>query len=192
MKCKIYKIISENTPMIYIGSTIKPLQTRLKGHIRDYKHRIDYNNWFLSDEYDYNPHYFDIIPDKFINEPGNCSSYKILRYGDYSIELLDEFDYEIKSDILKREQFYINLYEGICVNTNNAWSRYSNIPHQKYDRKGNRRIREDALENLFCKNCNNKGHDTSWINCCKNLNSYNYNNNKKLLEDIRHFKCSNV
>ena len=36
MKCKIYKIISENTPMVYIGSTTKPLQTRLKGHVRDY------------------------------------------------------------------------------------------------------------------------------------------------------------
>ena len=31
MKCKIYKIISENTPLVYIGSTTKNLQTRLKG-----------------------------------------------------------------------------------------------------------------------------------------------------------------
>ena len=187
MKCKIYKIISENTPMVYIGSTTKHLQTRLKNHIRDYNYRIDYYNWF----YDYS-HNFENIPDKFKKEPGNVASYKILRYGDYSIELLDEFDYEIKSDILKREQFYIILYEGICVNTNNAWSRYSNIPHQKYDRKGNRRIREDALENYTCKNCNNIGHDASWKNCCNNLNSYNHNNYKKLLEDIRRFKYAKV
>ncbi len=187
MKCKIYKIISENIPMVYIGSTTKHLQTRLKNHIRDYNYRIDYYNWF----YDYS-HNFENIPDKFKNEPSNISSYKILRYGQFNIELLEEFDYEIKSDILKREQFYINLYEGICVNTLSSWSSYSNISHQKYDNKGNRRIRKDALENLFCKNCNKKGHDTSWINCCNNLNSYNYNNYKKLLEDIRRFKCAKV
>lgn len=64
MKCKIYKIISENTPLVYIGSTTKNLQTRLKGHIRDYKYRIDYYNWF----YDYS-HNFELIPDKFKNEP---------------------------------------------------------------------------------------------------------------------------
>ena len=184
MKCKIYKIISENTPFVYIGSTKQKLEIRLNGHVRNYKHRIDYYNWF----YDYS-HNFENIPRKFKNEPGITSSYKIMQYGDYSIKLLEDFDYEIKSDILKREQFYIDLYKDICVNTNNSWSSYNNIPYQRYDDKGNKRIKKDALENYYCKNCNKIGHDTSWINCCKNLNSYNYNNYNKLLEDIRHLKC---
>jgi hypothetical protein len=184
MKCKIYKIISENTPMVYIGSTTKHLQTRLKNHIRDYNYRIDYYNWF----YDYS-HNFENIPDKFKKEPGNVTSYKILRYGEFNIELLEEFDYEIKSDILKREQFYINLYEGICVNSNNAWSGFTYTYKHGESEKN---LKVDALENLFCKNCNNNGHDTSWINCCNNLNSYNHNNYKKLLEDIRRFKYAKV
>lgn len=184
MKCKIYKITSENSPFVYIGSTTKDLQTRLKNHIRDYNYRIDYYNWF----YDYS-HNFENIPDKFKREPGNVSSHKILIYGEFNIELLEEFDYEIKSEILKREQFYINLYEGICVNNNNAWSSFTyKNKHKEFEKK----LKVDALENLFCKNCNNKGHDTSWIICCKNLNSYNYNNYKKLLQDIRRFKYSKV
>lgn len=184
MKCKIYKIISENTPFVYIGSTTQKLETRLKGHIYDYKYRIDYYNWF----YDYS-HNFELIPDKFKNEPGNTASYKILRYYEFNIELLEEFDYEIKSDILKREQFYINLYKNICVNSNNAWSSYNHIYKRgEFEKK----LKVDAVENYFCKNCNNIGHDTYWINCCKNFNSYNYNNYTKILEDIRHFKCSNV
>ena len=99
MKCKIYKIISENIPFVYIGSTTKKLETRLKGHIKDYKHRIDYYNWADGDSHNN----FEFIPNKFKNEPSNVSSYKILQYGNYSIELLDEFEYEIKRDILKRE-----------------------------------------------------------------------------------------
>tara|TARA_B100000035_G_scaffold314279_1_gene330120 strand:+ start:49 stop:603 length:555 start_codon:yes stop_codon:yes gene_type:complete len=184
MKCKIYKIISENTPFVYIGSTRKKLETRLNGHIRDYKHRIDYYNWF----YDYS-HNFEFIPNKFKNEPVNISSYKILMYHEFNIELLEEFDYEDKSDIFKREQFYINLYKNICVNTANPWPSFTyKYKHGNYEKK----LKVDALENYFCKNCNNIGHDTSWINCCKNFNNYNYNNYTKLLEDIRHFKCSKV
>jgi hypothetical protein len=180
MKCKVYKITSKNTPFVYIGSTTQNLETRLKGHIKEYKYRIDYYNWFL----DYS-HNFENIPDKFKNEPGNTSSYKILRYGEFNIELLEEFDYEIKSDILKREQFYINLYKNICVNTNNSWSSFI----YKYKHGESKKIlKADALENFLCKNCNNLGHDTLWINSCKNFNSYNCNNYKKLLEDIRNLK----
>ena len=185
MKCKIYKIISNNTPFVYIGSTKQKLEIRLKGHIRDYKYRIDYYNWL--DEWVTKSD--DNIPDKFKNEPSNISSYKILRYGQFNIELLEEFDYEIKSDILKREQFYINLYKNICVNTNNSWCSFI----YKYKHGESKKIlKADALENFFCKNCNNVGHDTSWINSCNNFNSFNYNNYTKLLEDIRHFKCSKV
>jgi hypothetical protein len=185
MKCKIYKIISENTPFVYIGSTTKKLESRLKGHIRDYKYRINYNNWESS-------YGWEIIPDKFKKELGNISSYKILIYGHYTIELLEEFDYELKTDILKREQFYINLYKNICVNTNSAWSSYI----YKYTRAAGgvseKKLKVDALENYFCKSCNNIGHDTSWINCCNNFNNFKDNNYNKLLEDIRHFKCSKV
>jgi len=131
MKCKIYKIISDNTPFVYIGSTKQKLEIRLKGHIRDYKYRIDYYNWF----YDYS-HNFENIPDKFKNEPSNISSYKILRYGQFNIELLEEFDYQDKSDILKREQFYINLYKNICVNTANPWASMTyKYKHGVYEKK---------------------------------------------------------
>ena len=190
MLCKIYKIKSNNSPLIYIGSTKQKLETRLKGHIKDYKYRIDYNNWLYSADLSGSVP----VPDKFKREP-TISSYKILQYGNYSIELLDEFEYEIKSDILKREQFYINLYKDICVNENKAWGSYNYIYKHGINEK---KLKKDALENYVCKTCNNIGHDTSWIKCCNYFkneyksNKYTYNNYNEVLKNIKMLSNKNL
>lgn len=159
MLCKIYKITSNNTNKIYIGSTTKPLHERLKGHIRDYKNFCKF--WI---ERDMN------------GNPNCCSSRKILSYGDYNIELIDEFTYQTKEDIRLREQFYINLYKDICVNENNAVSNYFYGPQHLKPR--------NRLECYFCSSCNNRGHDTSWTNCCNNYNTYKGDTRENVLNEI--------
>ena len=132
MLCKIYKITSNNTNKIYIGSTTKSLQERLKGHIRDFKQYCKF--WLENDDN---------------GNPNCCSSRKILRCGDYFIELIDEFIYKTKEDIHLREQFYINLYREICVNESNAFSDYT----YKYKHGINIKIlKHNRLDSYFCNN----------------------------------------
>jgi len=66
----IYKIISKNSDLIYVGKTIQTLKQRLWGH------RSDYKAWLAGTSIKY------------------CSSYKVLECGDYSIVLIEETDRE--------------------------------------------------------------------------------------------------
>jgi hypothetical protein len=168
MLCKIYKITSSNTNKIYIGSTIQSLQTRLKGHINDYKKYCKF--WNDNDD---------------TGNPNCCSSRKILMLKSFNIEMVDEFIYQTKKDIHLREQFYINLYSDICVNEGKAFSNYTyKYKHGEYIKC----VKHNNLDNYFCNNCSNKGHDTSWINCCKNYNNYKYDIREKLLKEITVYK----
>jgi hypothetical protein len=168
MLCKIYKIISNNTNKIYIGSTTQSLQTRLKGHIRDYKKFCKF--WLENDNN---------------GNPDCCSSRKILRYGDCNIEIIDEFIYQTKEDIYIREQFYINLYSDICVNVGKAFSDYNyEYKHGDYIKI----LKHNRFDSFFCNNCNNRGHETSWLNCCNNYNNYKMDIRENLLNEIQHFK----
>ena len=90
---KIYKIISGSTEKIYIGSTIKSLEERLD------RHEDNYENWFNTD---------------FKNS--YCSSFEILKYGDYKIELLEDYPCLNRSELLEREGFYQISNYSICVN----------------------------------------------------------------------------
>jgi hypothetical protein len=166
MPCKIYKITSNNTNKIYIGSTTQDLQTRLKAHIRDY---TKYRKFWI-DNNDSGLYYC-------------CSSRKILMHGDVNIELIDEVANKRNRMIV--EQFYINLYNDVCVNEGNAFSDY------RYKYKNGiimKIVKHNALDNRYCNNCNNKGHDTTWINCCKIFNNYKHNNREIILNDIRNVK----
>tara|TARA_R110001606_G_scaffold390577_1_gene557666 strand:- start:66 stop:494 length:429 start_codon:yes stop_codon:yes gene_type:complete len=68
---RIYKIISPNTDLVYVGKTDQTLNKRLSGH------RSKYKAWLAGKSYSY-----------------YCSSYKVLEHGDYSIELIEETDRE--------------------------------------------------------------------------------------------------
>ena len=88
---RIYKITSSNTDKIYIGSTSKNLTERLR------KHEIDYN-CFKNGKYHY------------------VKSYDVLEKENYKIELLEKIEYETKTELFKREGYYILKYRDICVN----------------------------------------------------------------------------
>jgi hypothetical protein len=88
---KIYKIWSSQTNNIYIGSTTKLLCQRLANHKNDYK-------IYLKVRQDY------------------ISSYEILKYPDYQIELIENYSCNSKEELNKREGEIIRQNKDICIN----------------------------------------------------------------------------
>jgi len=86
---KIYKITCDDTCKIYIGSTILPIDDRLKKHKCDKKHYIDGKTYSHV-----------------------CSSYPLL--DNCRIELIEEFKCETEKELKTREQYHIENSE--CVN----------------------------------------------------------------------------
>lgn len=87
---KIYCLRSYQTDDVYIGSTCSPLSKRLCGHKSDYKN--------------------------YINDKGHYrSSYKIIEYDDYYIELIELFPCISKMELHKREGEIIRQTDN-CVN----------------------------------------------------------------------------
>ena len=82
---KIYKIVDNLSDMLYVGSTCKTLEQRLKAHISDYKS-------FKS------------------GGKNNITSFKILENNDFKIELIENYPCENKSQLEKREGYFIKLY----------------------------------------------------------------------------------
>jgi hypothetical protein len=94
MNGKIYKISSIHTDEIYIGSTcLLDIEDRLKGHI------LAYCAWI---QRGYRRKY--------------CSSFEILKYSDYKIELLADLWCMDKIELHKREGEY--QLNNECVNIN--------------------------------------------------------------------------
>lgn len=94
---KIYMLVSKFTNKIYIGSTTSKLTTRKYGHTQNYR------RWLLKTH-------------------SYCSSYQIIKLGKYYIFLLENYNCNTKDELRQREQHYINLNKGLCVNIYNAYS----------------------------------------------------------------------
>jgi hypothetical protein len=91
---KIYRIVSNSTGKNYVGCTVVSLSQRLSQHVKDYR------NWIkATPEHIYKPY---------------CTSYEILKTGDYQIVLIEKFPCKNREQLLCRERFYINSIE--CVN----------------------------------------------------------------------------
>lgn len=90
---KIYKIISNETDKIYIGSTTE--QTVAK---RLAKHKSNFKDWLRDNTNTY------------------TSSYELFKLGDVSIILLESYNCENKDELTSREQYYIDLNKDIVVN----------------------------------------------------------------------------
>ena len=89
---KIYKIVSEKSDKIYIGSTCKKyLSERLAGHKNDYK------LWKAGTR-------------------NKVSSSGLIELGDVSIVLLELFPCNTKDELLSRERHYIELYKNDKIN----------------------------------------------------------------------------
>ena len=92
---KIYKIITNKTKDVYVGSTIKELSKRYCQHVYNYKNKI--NN-------------------KKYNK--KLSSYEILKHGECGceIKLIEEYKCNSSRELHKREEYWINNTK-YCVNT---------------------------------------------------------------------------
>lgn len=119
----IYMIICNKTLDIYIGSTFKTIEERLKNHV-----------------YAYNA---------YSKQCGKyCSSYDIIKNGDYRI--LELYSMEIDNDmsvLRKKEGEFQNRIK--CVNKNRAGR-----TRQEYLCTFKDKIREKAKEKTCCTVCN--------------------------------------
>jgi hypothetical protein len=89
---KIYKIVSEKSDKVYIGSTCrKYLCERLANHKSSYK------NWKAG-------------------KGNKTMSFDLIELGDVSIVLLELFPCDTKDELLSRERHYIELYKDIIIN----------------------------------------------------------------------------
>jgi Uri superfamily endonuclease len=87
---KIYKIVCNETGLIYVGSTCEPtLARRLAKHVKNFKSwKKDKTNF--------------------------VTSFKIIENSNYDIVLLESCPCESKDELYKRERYYIENLE--CVN----------------------------------------------------------------------------
>lgn len=96
---KIYKIISDQTDMIYVGSTSeKYLSSRLNRHRSNYK-------GYLVGKYNY------------------VTSFEILKYDDAKIILLELYPCQCREQLLAKEQSYIDIFKSKTVNIQNAFGK---------------------------------------------------------------------
>ena len=86
---KIYKLVSDKTTMIYIGSTKRSLKERIREHKKTFKHNIGLNT------------------SKKLFELG----------GNISIELIKLFPCDCRKQLQKEEGKYIIEYKNKCVNS---------------------------------------------------------------------------
>jgi hypothetical protein len=96
---KIYKIISDQSEMIYVGSTTKQYLSQ-----RMDKHRNGFKNWKEG-------------------KGSFVASYEILKYDDAKIILLENCNCKSRDELIAREQFYIDKYKDICINKHFAKGR---------------------------------------------------------------------
>lgn len=89
---KIYKIISDLTDTIYVGSTTSTLSARMAQHRRGYKHFINTGKGFIT-------------------------SYEILEIDpDCQIILIENYPCNSKDELRAHERYHIELNREICVN----------------------------------------------------------------------------
>jgi GIY-YIG catalytic domain len=99
---KIYKLVSDKTNKIYIGSTTQPLSKRIVTHRSHYK----------------------------VNCSGTAC--EIIKFGDPKIILIEAYPAKSKEDLLSREDYWYQKFKDICVNKNQAFGRDPNKKNSKW------------------------------------------------------------
>ena len=111
-KGKIYKIVSPNSDKIYIGSTITPLTKRFLAHMSDWRKGKSRHS---------------------------TTSLSIIEAGNASIQLIEDFPCETKTELNKREGELIRQHN--CVNKcvprgrQSAKEYYASIRDKELERK---------------------------------------------------------
>lgn len=98
---KIYCIHCNKTGLNYIGSTVSEIKQRIAGHICQCK------------------------------KGNTASSSIIIKNGDYTVSILEEYPCDTEEQLLERESFYINLTQN-CVNTKCPVIDKDKFSHENY------------------------------------------------------------
>lgn len=134
MKGYVYAIKSHQTDEIYIGSTIKNIEVRLREHYYKFMN-------FLDDKHSYN------------------TSYEMFQYTDVFIEVIEEIEFENVRELRLKEGEHIR--KNKCVNisivgrskeeyrdaTREIMKKYSKEYHEENKEKINERKKEYAKKN---------------------------------------------
>ena len=114
---RIYKISSPSSAFAYYGSTTKALNQRLKQHKYDYKKYLDGKYHFVT-------------------------SFEIVKFNDCKIELVSEYFYDTKKDLVRAE--------GIVIGENNDAinKRIAGRTNQEYRENNKEKIQEFKKEYL--------------------------------------------
>jgi len=130
----IYKIVCNETKRVYVGSTCRPIERRLKQHEKDYKRYLDNKYHFIS-------------------------SFTVLERGNYNIVLLDSVLCNDKKHRDTLETLHI-LNENNTVNRvlpcdnkqHNTERIIEKIPNEKFECVcGGRYIRQDKARHMKTK-----------------------------------------
>ncbi len=128
---KIYKIISNQTDLVYYGSTIEEVLTnRLSGH------RCSYKRW-LNGKTNY------------------TSSFEIVKHEDVKIILVETCPCNTKYELIAREQYHIDNNE--CINKCKAFTglnreEYKKEHYKKHSEEAKERSREYIIYNIIIYN----------------------------------------
>ena len=130
---KIYKIISDKTDLIYIGSTYQKL------YLRKNDHKKKYRKWILENG------------DKEGGK-GYYSVFKIFKidFDDFDIILIENYNCDNKEELHSRERYYIDLHKEKSVNmviptrTHKEWIEDQG---EEYKIKKNEKNKEKYQEN---------------------------------------------
>ena len=121
---KIYKLVSDNTDKIYIGSTVQPLHKRKSAHKSDKK----------------------------LNRKNSTTSFELFQLGDVDIILIENFKCENKEELHSKERYYIELNKEICVNkiiptrTKKEWTKDNLEKVQEYQKEWKENNKEYVKE----------------------------------------------
>ena len=120
---KIYKLVSNLTNNIYIGSTCRPLHQRHFEHKQQYKQFQDNKGHYIT-------------------------SFELIKLGATDIVLIENFPCNDKNELHARERFHIEQNKFICVNkhipirTKNEWLEY----HLEYRIENTVKLRQQQAE----------------------------------------------
>ena len=160
---KIYKLISNQTDDIYIGSTTQSLATRKSEHKSDYKRFLNGTKPYMT-------------------------SYELVKYDNIEIILIDYCVCNNKDELRKKEQEFIDSLK--CVNKHYAFGKKDQTENnRRLNRERYIRKREEILEKDRIYKMNNKekiSERTKVLMTCECGATFRKDGRNRHLKSIKH------
>jgi hypothetical protein len=177
---KIYKLISDDTDKIYIGSTTSDLSKRI------YEHKVSLKRWK--------------------NKTGPyITSFEIMKYDNYEMILIEDYPCDNRNQLYSRERYWMDKFKGICVNKcmyrggnrKETWLAYANSHKEEqkiYYEENKKKIYEKSKEKRKIKitcSCGSifpKCRKSEHVKTKKHINHMKQIEELKLIEKIANYQ----